>query len=91
VNYKKSTKGKEIIFFDADKELFSDESRLKIFFSDEAPVKEKEEEKKEEIMIPEIRYNLQRPSYVTKTSSGNLACDSSKEVCKINFDLRPSF
>ncbi len=41
--------------------------------------------------IPEVVIDFQRPSDVELVSGGKYTCDSSRQVCRINFDLRPSF
>lgn len=42
--------------------------------------------------LPEIKYSLQQPSYITQSWSTNIyVCDSEKDECRVNFDVRDSF
>lgn len=46
----------------------------------------------EEVELPEIKYSLQRPSYITELNEEDMYyCDTDQEECKVNFDLRESF
>jgi len=45
-----------------------------------------------DIVVPEIVFNLQRPSYISQSWSTNIyLCDNLRDECKVNFDLRDSF
>jgi hypothetical protein len=41
--------------------------------------------------IPQVVVDFQRPSYVELGDEGVYVCDSSRQICRINFDLRGSF
>jgi micrococcal nuclease len=41
--------------------------------------------------IPDIIIDFQSPSYINATASWNYLCDSSKDECKLNIDLRQTF
>ena len=81
--------------------IISDEIPLEII-SDEAILpdadisKQKEEEPFKENLktyeTPGVVISLQRASYITQSGSSNeYTCDSDREECKVNFDLRNSF
>jgi len=45
-----------------------------------------------DITMPEVVFWLQRPSYIEHAGTWNIyVCDSSRDECKVNFDLRDSF
>ena len=42
--------------------------------------------------VPEVNMSLQQPSYITQSwSTDTYLCDSEKDECRVNFDLRNSF
>ncbi len=89
-----------------DVSIISEESYIswEIFISDEVDVWENiseekidmvwstSEEEREVLLAPDVIFSLQRPSYITQSWSTNIyVCDSEKDECKVNFDLRESF
>lgn len=44
------------------------------------------------LKVPDVNFWLQRPSYISQSGSLDVyLCDKSKDECKVNFDLWPSF